>query len=72
MAFPWSGTAGSGGHLEGAINLPHPEIAVRGPIELRGRGRIVIDCTQEETFYCLFADHVLKDAGFKDGAILRR
>jgi hypothetical protein len=59
------------GHLEGAINIPHPEIAVRGPIELRGRGRIVIDCTQEETFYCLFADHVLKDAGFKV-AILRR
>jgi hypothetical protein len=60
------------GHLEGAINIPHPEIAVRGPIELRGRARIVIDCTQEETFNCLFADHVLKDAGFKDVRILRR
>ena len=45
---------------------------MRSPIELRGRGRIVIDCTQEGTFPCLFADHVLKTAGFKDVAILRR
>jgi len=60
------------GHLEGAINIPHPEIILRGPIELRGRGRIVIDCTQEELFHCLVADHVLKDAGFKDVRILRR
>ena len=60
------------GHLEGAINIPHDELEVRGRIELRGRGRIVIDCTQEETFNCLFADHVLKTDGFKDVAILRR
>ena len=60
------------GHLEGAINIPHPEIIVRGPIELRGRGRIVMDCTQESMFPCLVADRVLKDAGFKDVAILRR
>jgi Rhodanese-like domain len=60
------------GHLDGAINIPHDELPVRAGIELRGRGRIVIDCTQEETFHCLFADHVLKDAGFKDVAILRR
>ncbi len=61
------------GHLDGAINIPHDELAVRGGIELRGRGRIVIDCTQEEIFHCLFADHVLKDdAGFKDVRILRR
>jgi rhodanese-like protein len=59
-------------HLEGAINIPHPEIILRGPIELRGLGRIVIDCTQEELFHCLVADHVLKDAGFKDVRILRR
>ena len=60
------------GHLDGAINIPYDELDVRSRIELRGRGRIVIDCTQEQTFHCLFADHVLKDAGFKDVAILRR
>lgn len=60
------------GHLEGAINIPHDEVLVRGPIELRGRERIVIDCTQQESFYCKIADHVLKDAGFKDVRILRR
>jgi hypothetical protein len=60
------------GHLDGAINIPHNELEVRAGIELRTRGRIVIDCTQEETFHCLFADHVLKSAGFKDVRILRR
>jgi rhodanese-related sulfurtransferase len=60
------------GHLDGAINIPHDELAVRGGIELRGRGRIVIDCTQEQIFHCLFADHVLKNIGFKDIRILRR
>ena len=60
------------GHLDGAINIPHDELEVRGRIELRERGRIVIDCTQEEAFNCLFADHVLKTDGFKDVAILRR
>jgi hypothetical protein len=47
-------------------------VGVRGPIELRGRRRIVIDRTQEESFRCLSADHRLKQAGFKDIAILRR
>jgi hypothetical protein len=60
------------GHLDGAITIPHDELDVRARIELRGRDRIVIDCTQEETFHGLFADHVLKDTGFKDVASLRR
>lgn len=60
------------GHLDGAINIPHDELDVRARIELRGRNRLVIDCTQEETFHCLFADHVLKDIGFKGVPILRR
>jgi rhodanese-related sulfurtransferase len=60
------------GHLDGAINIPYDELSVRAGIELRGRGRIVIDCTQEQTRSCVFADHALKEAGFKDVAILRR
>jgi rhodanese-related sulfurtransferase len=60
------------GHLDGAINIPYDELLVRAGIELRGRHRIVIDCTQEQNFHCLVADHVLKDAGIKDVRILRR
>ena len=60
------------GHLDGAVNIPYDEVAVRAPIELRGVARIVIDCTREENRACLSADHSLKLGGFKDVAILRR
>ena len=60
------------GHLDGAINIPYDEVLVRGPIELRGREPLVIDCTQQEAFHCNVADHVLKEAGIKKIRILRR
>jgi len=60
------------GHQPGAINIPHDELIVRGPIELRGHKFVVIDCTQEELWKCKFAAHYLEDADVGRVALLQR
>jgi rhodanese-related sulfurtransferase len=60
------------GHWPGAVNIPADEIAIRAAIELPREKAIVIDCTQEQRFYCDVAAWGLADLKFKDVVLLVR
>jgi rhodanese-related sulfurtransferase len=60
------------GHWPGAVNIPYDEIGMRGGVELPRDKTIVIDCTQEQTFYCDVAAWRLADQKFPNVVLLVR
>ena len=60
------------GHRDGAVNIPREELQIRGPIELRGRRIVVVDCTQDDIRWCRIAGSMLENKGFERVALLVR
>jgi rhodanese-related sulfurtransferase len=60
------------GHWPGAVNIPADEMSIRGGIELPRDKTIVIDCTQEQKFYCDVAAAVLARQKFSNVMLLVR
>lgn len=60
------------GHWPGAVNIPADEMGIRGGIELPRTKTIVIDCTQEQKFYCDVAASRLAEQKFPNVVLLVR
>jgi rhodanese-related sulfurtransferase len=60
------------GHWPGAVNIPYDEIGMRGGVELPRDKTIVIDCTQEQKFYCDVAAWRLAEQKFPNVVLLVR
>ena len=60
------------GHRDGAVNIPREELQIRGPIELRGRRIVVVDCTQDDIRWCRIAGSMLENKGFERVVLLGR
>jgi hypothetical protein len=60
------------GHWPGAVNIPADEMGIRGGIELPRTKTIVIDCTQEQKFYCDVAAWGLAELKFPSVLMLVR
>ena len=58
-------------HLDGAVNIPVDELAVRGGIELPAGKPVAIDCTRDEQWRCQAAASSLGQRGFPVSIVLR-